>query len=1513
MKYLLLLSSLIFISLNTAFSQFWLDDLPNNKNLNFYEIQSNAYNYFSKIDTTEKGVGWKPFKRWEHFWEVRVYPTGIFPTSDYLMKEQRKFRQQYSNKKDNIVQSGNTWTHLGPNDSPGGYAGMGRVNAVRVSPYTGHIWAGSASGGLWKSTNGGTSWTTNTDNLDVMPSLGVTDIAFHPSNSNLMYIATGDANAGNTHSVGVLKSTNAGDTWVTTGLSWNTNQFFRISRLLINPNNPNIMFASTNGGVYKTTNAGNDWTQVLNGNFRDMEFKPNSPSTIYVSGSKFYKSTDNGENWTETDLGLANIRRIEMAVTKDSANYIYIVIGSTSNNLLGIYYSNDSGDSFTQLAGSTPNYLGYNKDGSGTGGQAGYDLCIEANPNDYKEVWIGGINIWKTTDAGSTWVNNTMWWGNHGVSTVHADQHDLWYDQNSDVLYLGNDGGVYKTSNGTDWDWIGSDLKITQFYRIGLSKSNSNLFIAGTQDNGSKIFKNGNWTDVIGGDGMECLVHHTNENILYGSIYYGSIRKTTNGGQSFKLINDLDNDNKYDDIDETGAWVTPYVMNPDNPNSIYVGMINLWKSLDGGDTFTKLTNFGGSTKLVNVAIAPSDTNVIYISTTSKLWRSTNNGNSWTEVSRPGNGSITYISVHDSNPNKLWASNSGYNASNRILESTNGGDSWTDISGNLPAIPVNCVIYQHSSNDKLWVATDLGVYVKDDNMGQWEEYNNGLPNVITRELEIHYSTNQLFVGTYGRGIWKVDIPSALAQVTLISPDNLSNGQSIDNLSLNWNTVSGATNYQLQFSKENNFSTNIIDTIISQTNFIISNLNNYENYYWRVRARASGTVGEWSSTRELTTIISTVSLELPNNNANGLASNLSLKWIEVTGAESYKLQVSSDNNFNNLLYDESIDKNEIEFDIDGLDNYTKYYWRVAAEDPSGIITDWSDVWEFTTIVAKSYLSLPSNQSKENDYQSLILEWNQTLGADDYKIQVSKNSNFSSITLDSNMSSNSINLESLEFFQTYYWRVRAANSGIYGEWSDIWSFRTKVGSMFLVTPEDESVAIDLNEITLNWSPISYADSFNLVISYNNNFDDIYLDISNLALNNHILNNLEYNKDYFWRLRFYAEDETSDWTSTFRFTTKLNTATLLSPVNNSNNVALNGELSWNSVNGASQYKLQISEFSNFSINLINTTINSNSYTYNNLEDNKKYYWRIQAINGDNYGDWSDIWTFRTPITKPVLDLPTNKTYNLNLESITLEWLEIAEADFYKLQVANDVNFSDLLINESNINALSYQFTPLEYGKEYWWKIKAITSGIESEWSESWSFGTILNNLSLISPLNNSENIDVNPELIWDMISTAESYVFEISKNQSLSPLLNYSGEFSTTSYKLNNLDSNTNYYWRVKAKSSIAESPWTETWQFKTIENIPDDANSVITFNNKAKVTLLPNPVNDNTKIEVSLSEAANVELSIYSLNGNIISNISSGYLSKGITMLKIDGTNYSNGAYILLINISGEKKVIKMIVQN
>ena len=715
---------------------------------NFYEVQE-AFNREWEGREYEKGKGHKQYKRWEYFTEPRVYPSGDIS----LLNQTRVNYQQYLEDRGIPMKAGNEWFPLGPSDVPSGGGGAGRLTFVKEHPNNpNNLFVGTPNGGLWESTDGGLNWTVHNDFLDV---IGCSDLVFDPVNPDIRYLSTGDNDHVSTYTIGVLKSTDAGATWNPTGLNFTVNQQRRIYKLHIDPTNGNNLVAVTSTGIRKSTDAGATWNIVHNGNVRDIEYNPQNPNTLFATSTTFMRSFDGGDTWTNGASGLptGGVSRMAVAVTAADTSVVYILAGANDNGLQGIYKSTDGGTSFTQVADNNPNYLDWSTTGSGSGGQAWYDLALGVSPTDADEVWIGGVNVWKSTNGGAAWEQVGHWYGGGGKPYVHADIHEIKFSDDGTKVYIANDGGIMSTINGgNSYTELSNGLNIAQIYRMGQGV-NENQVITGHQDNGSNLMTGSSWARVVGGDGMDCFIDQHNPSFMYASVQYGSHRRSTNGGASFSQILGSIPD---------GDWVSPIYEHPTIDGTIYVGgRDNLYISTDYGNNASGVsTLYSGTFK--DIIVSQSNPDVICAIQGNRVIRSDNGGANFYSI----NGGIAGqqkqdVAIDPANPDNIIVVVSGYSNGNKVYQSTNGGQSFTNISAGLPNVPFNCVFIQPNTDMATYVGCDVGVFYRDSLNTTWVPLDNGLPVTEIMDIEYHEPSNKIRVATYGRGVWEtqaIDVPS-----------------------------------------------------------------------------------------------------------------------------------------------------------------------------------------------------------------------------------------------------------------------------------------------------------------------------------------------------------------------------------------------------------------------------------------------------------------------------------------------------------------------------------------------------------------------------------------------------------------------------------------------------------------------------------------------------------------------------------------------------------------------------------
>ncbi|NQX92845.1 MAG: PKD domain-containing protein, partial [Flavobacteriales bacterium] len=489
------------------------------------------------------------------------------------------------------------------------------------------------------------------------------------------------------------------------------------------------------------------WYRTVNGSIRDMEFKPNDPNTIYIGRDRFFVSTDGGENFENLDEGLPSstqIGRIAIAVTPDDENYVYLLIADDDQyGLLGVYRSTDSGQTFEETF-TSPNILNGDFEGNGVGGQGWYDLAIAVNPNNKNNVFCGGVNLWESNDAGESFDMNAFWvWDTPGTEYVHADIHQL--DFYNGVFYVASDGGLWTSTNfGNSFTNRSFGLEITQCYRIGVDPQNADRYILGSQDNGTMLH-NENWYHVQGGDGMQCFFHPTDASKVYVSSQFGSLFRSDNGGNDFEWA--------AGGINDQGAWTTPWELDVNNPTVMYAGYQNVWKSLTGGASWTPVTNNINST-LRFIDISPINGQRVYAATYDDIYRTIDGGANWNEINIGPlpNADISWIAAGEFDETTLYVCLSGTIPGGKVYKTTDNGLTWENISGNLPNVPFNTIVEDPNLEGSLYVGSDIGIYHKHPDFANWEDFGQGLPVTIVRELEIHEASGQIYAGTYGRGVW-----------------------------------------------------------------------------------------------------------------------------------------------------------------------------------------------------------------------------------------------------------------------------------------------------------------------------------------------------------------------------------------------------------------------------------------------------------------------------------------------------------------------------------------------------------------------------------------------------------------------------------------------------------------------------------------------------------------------------------------------------------------------------------------
>jgi photosystem II stability/assembly factor-like uncharacterized protein len=761
------------------------------KALTFKEIQLQFHDFKKNNDLKTK-KHWKHFKRYEmemqRMTNAKGEPDGF---SDYIHEAVKMAEEKQAQ-----ASMPSPWFPVGPNAIPAnltGYMenGIGRVNCVGFHPTNANtFFVGVAQGGLWKTTNGGSSYTCLTDNL---PITRISDISIDPTNPNTMYISVCDfeyigfglyLNGRKRHThygLGVYKTTDGGSTWAPTGLTFQMTDgdASLIRKVAIHPSNTNTLLACGVSGMYRSINGGTTWTKQLDSLFWDMVQDPVNPNVVYAATgwvmnsnmghAAIYKSTNFGQTWTMLNTGIPyqnSVQRIKLAIAPSDPNYIYALCSDTQFGYYGMYQSINAGANWTFKAP----LLNILESGQGTsqGGQGTYDVALCVDATNKNKIYTGGINVWSSSDGGTNFDPCSHWTLSNGA-TLHGDIHYIDRQPGTNAYFACSDGGIYKTNAIIPGDWImnwptvwtnlSDGMQVTSFYRLSSSKNTAGRIVAGAQDNASFYYDGATWSTIFGGDGMDNYLDPLSTQDIIGSSQYGYFYYSNDGGQSSISVNSNPNS-------ESAEWVTPVAADYNNPGVLYVGNTNLAKSTDGGQNWNALPIFGAQlTEVSALAVANTNSNVIYVAKRVRyefgldgtVFRSTDGGQNYTNITSnlPDTLYYTGIEASETNPNEAVVCMAGFAAGCKVFRTTSGGASWTNISYNLPNLPVNCIKYVPATG-QIVVATDIGVYILNSGATSWANYSMGLPNVIVSDIEFNQPANKMYVSTFGRGIWETSL-------------------------------------------------------------------------------------------------------------------------------------------------------------------------------------------------------------------------------------------------------------------------------------------------------------------------------------------------------------------------------------------------------------------------------------------------------------------------------------------------------------------------------------------------------------------------------------------------------------------------------------------------------------------------------------------------------------------------------------------------------------------------------------
>jgi photosystem II stability/assembly factor-like uncharacterized protein len=629
---------------------------------------------------------------------------------------------------------GSPWYSIGPRNV------NGRVKALAVHPTNPNIvYAGAASGGVWKTTDGGETWDPQ---WDMQESLAMGALAIARSSPQTVYAGTGEftTTTPSYPGAGVYVSTNGGATWSLR----NTCKCRRVGTLVVDPANPLRVWMCGNAGLERTTDGGTTWTQLRTDTVTDVALDPANASNVFigVQGKGLFKSTDGGTTFAI----------LPGSPTGGAVMFPQVAIGTSGAHTNKFIAARMGGAVLTSIDGGTT----FTTVSTGHDGQVGWDDVIACAPDDESMLFVGSLWMERSTDGGATWT----------VLNTHADQHEaVFAPSDPNIMYFSNDGGVYRSDDkGASARKVSNGLVVTQFYDLGFWRTLSNVIGGGAQDNATNYTTGGlTWKSLYQGDGGWFVIDPSDPRTIYFESQRADLQKSIDGGATWTPVS----------TGVTGAssvWEAVLTMDPNDHLRLYYGTDRVLRTKDGCATAWTAVSQQLAGFVSAIAVAESDSKRVYAGAIGKTYRTDDGGDTttWADKSAglPPGGIVSGIWIDPANRDivliAMRGEPFGATSAQTVFRTTNGGNTWRDVSGDLPPIAANAVVVDPSNATTFYAGTDGGVYRTTNGGASWLPFDNGIPNVIVSDLKVDRGTKILYAGTMGRGAYKLDITPGITK-------------------------------------------------------------------------------------------------------------------------------------------------------------------------------------------------------------------------------------------------------------------------------------------------------------------------------------------------------------------------------------------------------------------------------------------------------------------------------------------------------------------------------------------------------------------------------------------------------------------------------------------------------------------------------------------------------------------------------------------------------------------------------